>query len=292
MKKRYNIVSVLLVLIFILYGRISAYSIKISSFVFVQGDTIKAEITDYNKDYFYDLYFNDEKYAFVGISSGGAVILPEQVCYIGVPYDIKAGSYTINISEYRTDNENNTIRKIEIKIKKAKFPVQYLKFSPEKYSKIDAPENERERELIKKAVQENTPQKMWDGKFKLPVNGKIKGFFGVERRTKKRFLWQHKGIDISAAKGTPISAPANGKVILASEDFNINGKTVILDHGLGVTSVYIHLDKITVKNEDNIKKGEIIGNVGDSGLSTAPNLHWGIYVHSIPVNPLWWLKNE
>ncbi|RUM81387.1 MAG: M23 family peptidase, partial [Candidatus Thioglobus sp.] len=83
---------------------------------------------------------------------------------------------------------------------------------------------------------------------------------------------------------TPIKAPADGKVILAG-DFFFNGNAIFLDHGQGLISVYLHMNKHLVKQGETIKQGDTIGTIGQTGRSTGPHLHWGIYLNQTVVNP-------
>ena len=101
----------------------------------------------------------------------------------------------------------------------------------------------------------------------------------------------HRGIDISGRKGEPITAPNHGKVVF-TDDLTFHGKTVVLSHGQGVGSIYIHMDSIDVEEGDRLKKGDTLGTVGSSGLSTAPHLHWGIYIHGKAVDPTQWLETK
>ena len=86
----------------------------------------------------------------------------------------------------------------------------------------------------------------------------------------------HNGVDVAAPRGTPVKTMGDGIVALVNEDMFFTGKTVMIDHGLGLTSVYVHMDKITVKGGDFVTKGMQIGTVGATGRVTGPHLHWGV----------------
>lgn len=126
--------------------------------------------------------------------------------------------------------------------------------------------------------------------FQVPVKGNYKSPYGVKRIEngvyKNSF---HKGIDISAPLGTEIKPVNIGKVLVA-EQFRLNGGTVIIDHGHGMTSVYLHMSKIHVKKGQKVSLKDIIGEVGSTGHSTGPHLHFGIYVNGTPVEPLQFIK--
>ncbi len=182
--------------------------------------------------------------------------------------------------------------RISIKVNEGYFPVDNIKFPVNKKKKIGAEVNKIEKELIRNAYGVHTDKKLWTGSFLMPVEGRITSVFGAMRKSGGNILWRHKGVDIAKKPGVEILAPADGKVILVGENFNLHGKTVVLNHGLGVISIYNHLEDIIVSYNDFVNKGQVIGHMGNTGLSTAHHLHWGLYVNSIPVNPLNWVKPE
>ena len=112
--------------------------------------------------------------------------------------------------------------------------------------------------------------------FVWPLKGIITGVFGSQRVLNGKPKRPHYGIDIAAKEGTEIIAPLDSIVRMAEKDLYYTGGTIMLDHGHGVTSVYSHLSKILVKVNENIKKGDIIGQVGSTGRSTGPHLDWRI----------------
>jgi murein DD-endopeptidase MepM/ murein hydrolase activator NlpD len=125
----------------------------------------------------------------------------------------------------------------------------------------------------------------YDFPFIMPVDAQISGGFGDARvYDGGRGKWRHKGIDLAAKKNTPVHADNNGIVATASST-KAYGNIVILDHGAGIYSLFFHMRKLFVKKGANVSKGDIIGTVGDSGISTGPHLHWQICVFKTPVNP-------
>jgi murein DD-endopeptidase MepM/ murein hydrolase activator NlpD len=121
-----------------------------------------------------------------------------------------------------------------------------------------------------------------------PVNGRVSSKFGyrLDPFTFRRSY--HKGIDIAASYGTSIKASASGKVILAGS-YNELGKTVIVDHGNGITTVYGHTSKVLVKKGQTVKKGAVIAKVGSSGRSTGSHLHFEIRINGEPIDPFKYL---
>jgi len=121
--------------------------------------------------------------------------------------------------------------------------------------------------------------------FLWPVVGTITGIYGSQRILNGEPRAPHLGIDIAAAEGTPIKAPADGVVTLATRNLFFNGNLVILDHGLGVTTAFAHLAQIRVISGQTVHRGDIIGTLGKSGRTTGPNLHFGVNVRGVGVDP-------
>jgi murein DD-endopeptidase MepM/ murein hydrolase activator NlpD len=111
--------------------------------------------------------------------------------------------------------------------------------------------------------------------FVVPVEGIVSGVFGSQRILNGEAKAPHSGLDLAAAAGTPVQAAADGVVSLAHPDMFYTGRTVMIDHGLGLQTVYAHLSRIDVKVGQRVRRGQIIGAVGASGRATGPHLHWG-----------------
>ncbi|MFM7468013.1 MAG: M23 family metallopeptidase [Vampirovibrionales bacterium] len=122
-----------------------------------------------------------------------------------------------------------------------------------------------------------------------PVKECISGAFGDLRYHNGKFSGSfHRGMDHLSGMGVPILAPAEGTVKLA-QTLGFHGGTVLLDHGQGITTIYIHQSAILVKEGMHVSAGTPIGKVGDTGFATGPHLHWGVFVHGEPVNPIQWI---
>lgn len=123
----------------------------------------------------------------------------------------------------------------------------------------------------------------------MPVPGCLISPFGVQRHHNGKPTGNyHRGIDQRAGVGVRVRAPAAG-LVRVSGMYRLHGGSIGLDHGHGVTSIHIHLSKLSVKVGDRVAAGDVIGLAGATGFATGPHLHWGLYVNGVPVNPLGWL---
>jgi len=125
----------------------------------------------------------------------------------------------------------------------------------------------------------------WQQGFELPLEGRISGHFGNQRIFNGVPKSPHSGTDIAAPSGTPVKAAAPGKVLLSGGNYFYSGNMVILDHGTGLQTIYAHLQKATVKEGEEVKAGEVIGLVGQTGRATGPHLHWGASLDNVRFRP-------
>ena len=173
-------------------------------------------------------------------------------------------------------------------IKKKKYLIEKIRNLPN--NKVSPDEKSLKKIRIdqnnfKKAKTKDINKKFFTDDFILPVIGRISGKFGSQRILNGKPRRPHYGLDIAAKIGTKIVSPSNGKVKFISQDMFFTGKTIIVDHGLGLISIFAHLSDINVKKNDLVFKGDLIGKVGKTGRATGPHLHWGIYLEKIPVDP-------
>ena len=122
--------------------------------------------------------------------------------------------------------------------------------------------------------------------FQWPVQGRISGRFGNARVYNGQPGAGHSGMDIAVPNGTPVKAPAGGVVTFAAPDLYLTGGTLLLDHGHGVSSNFLHLSRIDVKVGDRVEPGQVIGAVGATGRATGPHLHWGMNWFDVRIDPL------
>lgn len=194
--------------------------------------------------------------------------------------------------------KNGKMYSTNFKINRSSYDIQRIDNIPKKY--VQKPKNvklvkriKNEAKLLNNArnrIAENT--KLYISKIVRPVKGgRITGAFGSQRIINDIPESPHNGLDIAAPTGTTISAMANGLVRLIG-DYFYNGKFVLLDHGSGLNSIYIHMSKICVSKWDYVVTGDKIGEIGSSGRSTGAHLHWGINKEDNRINPQLLLKNS
>ncbi|MEA3459803.1 MAG: M23 family metallopeptidase, partial [Chloroflexota bacterium] len=168
------------------------------------------------------------------------------------------------------------------------FPTEHIRFSPEVGKLLDPKLTKAENERMAEVFAAFSPEKLWKGPFAIPVEGRITSPFGTRRSYEGGPVASyHGGVDYGAPEGTPVYAPEAGRVALA-EELKVRGKAMVIDHGLGVMSSYWHLSEIDVRTGEEVEKGDLIGKVGTTGLSTASHLHWEMRVSGIAVDPLQW----
>jgi hypothetical protein len=142
----------------------------------------------------------------------------------------------------------------------------------------------RDRKAVAVARGQTTMNEAFSKPFIWPVHGIITGVYGSKRVLNDEPRAPHYGIDIAAAKGTPIRAPQDG-IISMVDDLYFTGITIILDHGHGVSSTFLHLEAASVAVGDLVKQGQIIGTVGSTGRSTAPHLDWRVNLFKKRLDP-------
>ena len=186
------------------------------------------------------------------------------------------------------------VQQISIQVGDRKFPLQHIKLSPGKAA-LEATELELNRVAALKQLK--TSQKFWNGAFLKPNKGRITTIYGVRRYYNGKFAqdYYHRGIDYGGAAGSPVIAPADGRVALVgrvSQGFRVHGNIIGIDHGQGVITTYLHLSRIDVKEGDFVKAGQVIGAVGSTGAAAGPHLHWGLYIQGESVDPTPWRNSK
>lgn len=164
-------------------------------------------------------------------------------------------------------------------VKQRKYKEQRISGVPKRT--VDIPESElprirEESKLIKATREVDSSRQDFLQAFQWPSRGVITGVYGSRRVYNGQPRRPHFGVDIAAPQGTPVHAPVSGKVLLVHNNMFFAGGTLVLDHGHGVSTTYIHLHKVLVKEGDSVERGQPVAEVGSTGRSTGPHLHWGM----------------
>jgi murein DD-endopeptidase MepM/ murein hydrolase activator NlpD len=126
----------------------------------------------------------------------------------------------------------------------------------------------------------------WRQAFRWPAKGRISGLFGSQRIYAGESGAPHSGVDVAGGVGAPVTAPADGVVILAAASpFTLEGNLLMIDHGMGLNSAFLHLSKINVKKGDVVRQGQLVGAIGQTGRATGPHLHWGMKWQNERIDP-------
>lgn len=196
---------------------------------------------------------------------------------IGIPLDQEPGDIMVS--------SGNSL--IGVEVSDHAYAEQRLTVKNQSYVTPDQEQLDRvggERKIIDGALNKFRDVPIQNIELAAPVNGPRSSSFGLRRFFNDQPRSPHKGMDIAAASGTPILAPANG-VVTATGNYFFNGNTVILDHGQGYVTMYCHLSEIAVENGQQVTTSEVIGAVGATGRVTGPHLHFGTYLNGTAVDP-------
>lgn len=203
---------------------------------------------------------------------------------LGVDVAQKAGDYPVTVTATRPDGWMASTQAI-VSVAARRFGTRQLRVSqgfveppPEDARRIAA-----DAERLN-AVFAAVSERRWHGRFKAPVAGAATSNFGTRSIFNGQPRSPHAGIDYRGAQGTPVTAPNAGRVVLAGDLF-FTGNTVVLDHGLGLYSLFAHLSRIDVKEGDDVANGAPVGLVGATGRVTGPHLHWSVRLGPARVDP-------
>lgn len=160
------------------------------------------------------------------------------------------------------------------------LPRRQVTPSPEDLKRI-----RQEGRLMAAARRHRTASPHFTSGFDWPAIGRISGVYGSQRILNGKPRRPHFGVDVAAPIGTRVRAPADGIVRLTHPGMFFNGKTIVLDHGHGLNSVFIHLNGIVVGDGDRVRKGALLGQIGKTGRATGPHLHWAVRLGKVNIDP-------
>jgi len=206
----------------------------------------------------------------------------------GIPLEMSAGEKSLDIKI-----ANASPLHVKFSVLPKDYPQQKLTIkNPQLVNPTAAQLDriEKEQAHLHKVLNSWKPDSNPDLDFILPAQGPETSGFGLRRVLNGEARSPHSGIDIGAQMGSPVRAPATG-VVADVGDYYFCGHTLTIDLGQGLYSVYCHLSKITVKRGQRVQQGEVVGNIGASGRTTGPNLHWTVSLNGTPVDPHAFLIN-
>jgi len=208
------------------------------------------------------------------------------VAVVGISLDVEPGEYQVDVNP--GDGAGHPMK---FKVVDKKYSVQELKVPP---NQVDlSPEDEarvhRETDKVRAAVETFTPVAPATLRLAAPIPGRRSSSFGLRRVFNGESRRPHSGMDIAAPTGTPVKAPLAGKVVDVGTYF-FNGNNVVVDHGQGLMTMYCHLSKIRVELGQELKAGDVLGEVGATGRVTGPHLHWGVALNGAWVDPALFLQ--
>ena len=206
---------------------------------------------------------------------------------VGISLKTRPGDYPLELTHKTASDTDEHQSMLSFQVGAKEYRVQRLTIENKRKVnpyKEDMDRIIRERNEMNKAFKsfENLAQPAVD--FVLPAEGPISSPFGLKRILNDQPRNPHSGLDIAAPTGTPIHAPATGRVTAVGNYF-FNGNTVLLDHGQGLISMYCHMSETTVAVGDTLSPGDLIGKVGKTGRVTGPHLHWSVSLNNARVDP-------
>jgi murein DD-endopeptidase MepM/ murein hydrolase activator NlpD len=260
-------------------GAVESESISLSPAKPKQGQTLEVKIAVSDNDSAPAISFLGKTYKTFPMSSASDNDNQGTIyrALIGVPADQKPGNYKLTVDEV-----SKTVPVIA-----GTFGVQRLRLPKGKDNFISSP---GEEETVNAAKETVSSDQMWKGKFLPPSRARVSSQFGLRRIVNGVLLkdYFHSGVDYAGGLNGPVKATQRGKVIIAKHGWRLHGNTIALDHGQGVVSFYIHLNKILVKEGQVVEAGQDIGKIGSTGRASGPHLHFSLYVNRAATNPFDW----
>ncbi|MEJ5308497.1 MAG: peptidoglycan DD-metalloendopeptidase family protein [Anaerolineae bacterium] len=206
--------------------------------------------------------------------------------FIGVPALLAPGAYDVTVHVQAQDRGVDVT--LPLVVAPGRYDYERLDLPADRQSLLDPALSQQERIKVAALRKLRSPERFWEFPFRYPVQGAVTSYYGSRRSYGYGFGSYHEGTDFRVERGDPVYAPASGVVVLA-EPLVVRGRAILIDHGWGIVTGYWHLSRIDVTVGQSVAQGEIIGAVGNTGLSTGPHLHWELWVNGVSVSPLQWV---
>jgi murein DD-endopeptidase MepM/ murein hydrolase activator NlpD len=211
---------------------------------------------------------------------------------VPVPVTLASGRATLGI-EIRSGGGRRRYA-VPVTIASRAYPPRQVVLPADKRAAAESPDGVRDGRLLLQYLRTVSPRQEWKGPFRPPVEAAPRDSFGapqvypgvpaVESLTDAIHGEYHRGLDYDVAAGTPVKAPAAGTVLF-SATLALSGRTVVVDHGQGLLSVFSHLATAGVRQGESLVPGRVIGMSGDTGIAAVPHLHWAVYLHGVAIDP-------
>ncbi len=209
---------------------------------------------------------------------------------VGIPIFTEADVYPLQLTI--TSGVGVTEYAFNVRVAEGAYFTQNLTIGGDLATLLDPNVEQYEWTLLEGTTSRQTPQRTYNGPLSLPAAAAMNGPFGSRRSYNGGPVDRyHNGADFASPIGAPIFAAAGGTVVL-SDRLNIRGNHIIIDHGWGLYTTYSHLTDRFVSPGDTVRTGDTIGSAGSSGRITGPHLHWEVWVHGVPVNPMQWVRES
>ena len=285
-----NIINISIVIVLLLVSVITAQpQISISKTIVNMGDTIKVDLINKRP-------LTKKKIGFAGRSFELIRLKKKKGkyryrAYVAASRKLKTNSYPLKVY-YQEANQPKGVQQFQIQVnhpekRKGKVTLSRKKNRLSKSQK----QLQKEARIITKGFKQMSSKPYFKYSFIMPAKGKLTSGFGVQREYNGSYQRSHAGVDIANKVNTRVVAPNHGKVVL-SKRLKIHGNTVMIDHGMGIVTIYNHLHQRKVRHNQVVKKGDLIGVIGKTGVATGPHLHWGMSVQNVRVDPLFWVKKN
>jgi len=206
---------------------------------------------------------------------------------IGVSVGTQPGKYKLLLTLHYGDGTHDQFARY-VTVTKKYFEKRWFTLKPKKMALLAPEIIEEDWEKIEKELKRERKEPLWKGRFMIPAKGTVTMPFGAIQYINGKRYSQHNGVDFTNKPWSKIRSANYGQVVLA-EKLKAHGNTVIIDHGQGILTMYLHLAKIAVQKNEIAWKGKVIGYMGSTGVATGVHLHWGMSVHNVRVNPMEWV---
>ncbi len=209
------------------------------------------------------------------------------VAVVGLPLSTAPGEHSVSVSRSGGTGTNGATQSVSFTVQNKRYPVQHVTL---KDNAMVEPPPEVIARIESESVHIKTVRSQWresdatSAAFGLPAVGRLSGRFGGSRVLNGKPRAPHAGLDVAVGTGTPVLAPSDG-VVLDVGDYYFCGKTMFIDHGNGLISLFCHLSEHTAKVGDSVHKGQAVARSGATGRASGPHLHWSVYLNGVSVEP-------